>query len=124
MENVPAYTGGRLDATRIFTVRGKQVVLDSDLAALYGVSTKRLNEQVRRNPHRFPHDFVFLLSADEWESVRSQIVASKNRRGVRRRFLPYAFTEEGVLMAAGLLTSRRAIEVSIHTIRALTAMQR
>lgn len=124
MENIPTYTGGLLRAPRVFTVRGKQVVLDSDLAALYGVPTKRLNEQVRRNPHRFPHDFVFLLSAEEWESMRSQIAASKSRRGVRRRFLPYAFTEEGLLMAAGLLTSRRAIEVSIHTIRALTAMQR
>jgi hypothetical protein len=124
MENVPAYTSGLLNAPRSFMVRGAQVVLDSDLAALYGVPTKRLNEQVRRSSERFPEDFVFLLSADEWDSVRAQIAASKNRRGLRRKFLPYAFTEAGVLMAAGLLTSRRAIEVSIQVIRAFFAMQR
>ena len=124
MENVRTYTAGLLNAPRSFTVRGTQVVLDSDLAALYGVPTKRLNEQVRRSPERFPQDFVFLLTAEEWESVRLQIAASKDRRGSRRKHLPYAFTEAGVLMAAGVLTSRRAAEVSIHTIRALFAMQR
>lgn len=124
MENIPAYTAGLLNAARTFTVRGRRVVLDCDLAALYGVPTKRLNEQVRRSPQRFPEDFVFLFSAEEWESVRSEIAASGNRRGWRRRFLPYAFTEPGVLMASGLLKSRRSVEVSIHIIRAFFAMQR
>lgn len=124
MESIPTYISGQLNAARTFTVRGKRIVLDSDLAALYGVPTKRLNEQVRRSPRRFPEDFVFLLSPEEWESVRSQSAASGNRRGWRRRFLPYAFTEPGVLMASGLLKSRRSIEVSIHIIRAFFAMQR
>lgn len=67
MENIPAYTAGLLNAARTFTVRGRRVVLDCDLAALYGVPTKRLNEQVRRSPQRFPEDFVFLFSAEEWD---------------------------------------------------------
>ena len=124
MENVPTHTTAFPGAARIFTVRGTCVVLDSDLAELYGVPTKRLNEQVRRNPHRFPEDFVFLLSTEEWESLRSQIAASKNGRGRRRKFLPYAFTEHGALMAAGVLSSRRAIEISIHIIRTFFVMQR
>src|SRR5712692_3453212 len=88
---------------RIYFIRAHKVILDSDLAELYGVPTKRLNEQVRRNPNRFPQDFVFLLSTEEWESLKSQIAASKNRPGRRRKFLPYAFTEHGALMAAGML---------------------
>jgi ORF6N domain-containing protein len=111
-------------AARLFTVRGIRVILDSDLAVLYGVPTKRLNEKVRRNPERFPQDFVFLLSTEEWESLRAQIAASNNGRGSRRKFLPYAFTEHGALMAAGLLNSRRAIESSIHIIRTFFVMQR
>src|SRR5687767_3257794 len=96
----------------IFNVRGKRVVLDSDLAALYGVATKQLNQQVRRNPDRFPVDFAFLLSNEEWESLRSQIATLKTGRGAHRKFLPYAFTEHGALMAAGVLNSPKAIEVS------------
>src|SRR5260221_2286481 len=95
---------------RIIVIRGHKVILDSDLAALYGVPTKRLNEQVRRNPERFPHDFMFLLTADEWESLRSQIATLKTGRGAHRKFLPYVFTEHGALMAANVLNSRRAIE--------------
>src|SRR5438105_1243468 len=111
-------------AARTFIVRGTRVILDSDLADLYGVPTKRLNEQIRRNPQRFPQDFVFLLSKEEWESLKSQIAASKDRHGRRRKFLPYAFTEHGALMAAGALNTPRAIEISIHIIRAFFAMQR
>lgn len=103
---------------RTFTVRGVRVTLDSDLAKLYGVPTKRLNERVRRNPGRFPADFAFLLSSAEWEAVRAEIAASNGGRAPYRRFLPYAFTEQGLFMAAGLLNSPRAVEVSIYIARA------
>ena len=107
----------------IFTIRGKRVVLDSDLAALYGSPTKRLNEQVRRNPERFPPDFAFLLSQDEWESLRSQIATLKTGRGSHRKYLPYVFTEHGALMAASVLNSPRAIEVSIYVVRTFVAIR-
>ena len=107
----------------IFMVRGKRIILDSDLAALYGVPTKRLNEQVRRNPERFPGDFAFLLSNDEWNSLRSQIATLKKARGAHRKFLPYAFTEHGALMAAGVLNSPQAIEVSIYVVRTFVALR-
>ena len=122
MENIPIYTPGSGDA-RIFTVRGQRIILDSDLAELYGVSTKQLNQQVRRNPQRFPRDFAFLLTSKEWDSLRSQIVTLKPGRGGHRKFLPYAFTEHGALMAAGVLNSSRAIEVSIYVVRAFIAMR-
>jgi len=118
MKSTLTLIGSSSAASRIFSVRGHKVILDSDLAELYGVPTKRLNEQVRRNPRRFPADFAFLLTSDEWESLRSQIATLDNRRGRRRRFLPYVFTELGALMAAGMLKSRRAIEVSIFIARA------
>ena len=101
---------------RILEVGGKRVILDSDLAALYGVQTKRLNEQVRRNPDRFPQDFAFLLSSEEWESLRSQFATLKTKRGQHRKFLPYVFTEHGALMAAGVLNSPQAIAVSIYVV--------
>src|SRR5438132_5184404 len=110
MENVPTHTTAFPGAARIFTVRGTCVVLDSDLAELYGVPTRRLNEQVRRNPERFPTDFMLLLSNQEWDSLRSQIATLKVGRGQHRKFLPYVFTEHGALMAAGVLNSPRAIE--------------
>ena len=103
----------------IFSVRGQRVILDSYLAKLYGVPTKRLNEQVRRHPRRFPSDFAFLLTSAEWEALRSKIAATSPRgRAPYRRFLPYVFTECGALMAAGRLKSPRAIEVSIDIARA------
>jgi len=123
MKNVPVPITASAGPPAIFTLRGKRVILDSDLAALYGVTTKRLNEQVRRNAERFPRDFAFLLSSDEWESLRSQIATLKTGRGAHRKFLPYAFTEHGVLMAAGVLNSKRAIEVSIYVVRTLVAMR-
>jgi hypothetical protein len=110
-------------SSRIFTVRGKRVILDSDLAELYGVPTRQLNQQVRRNPERFPSDFAFLLTSDEWESLRSQIATLKTTRGRHRKFLPYAFTEHGALMAASVLNSPRAIEVSIFVVRTFVAMR-
>ena len=108
----------------MFTIRGQRVILDSDLAKLYGVPTKRLNEKIRCNPLRFPPDFVFLLSDDEWESLRSQIASTNDGRAPRRRFLPYVFTEAGALMASGVIHSKRAVEVSIYVVRAFFAIQR
>ena len=93
---------------RILTLRGQKVMLDSDLAGLYGVTTWRLNEQVRRNPDRFPSDFMFHLTQQEFTTLISQTATSKGRGG--RRKLPYVFTEHGAIMAANVLNSRRALE--------------
>ena len=92
----------------ILFVRGEKVILDSDLAALYGVSTSRFNEQVKRNRNRFPPDFSFRLTKDEWKSLISQFATSKLGRGGRRK-LPYVFTEHGALMAANVLNSERQL---------------
>jgi hypothetical protein len=108
---------------RILEVGRKRVILDSDLAALYGVPTKRLNQQVRRNPDRFPQDFAFLLSAEEWESLRLQFATLRSGHGQHRKFLPYVFTEHGALMAAGVLNSPQAISVSIYVVRTFVAMR-
>ena len=106
---------------RIYTIRGVRVILDSDLAALYGVPTKRLNEQYRRNRKRFPEDFAFQLTAKETNSLRSQIATSSSHGG--RRYRPYAFTEHGALMAANILNSARAVQMSIFVIRAFVKMR-
>lgn len=95
-------------------------MLDSDLAVLYGVTTKRLNEQVRRNLRRFPADFMFQLTSEEAESLRSQFATSK-RGG--RRYLSYAFTEQGVAMLSSVLNSERAIEVNILIMRAFVKLR-
>ena len=105
---------------KIYLIRGHKVMLDGDLAELYGVATKRLNEQVRRNLRRFPSDFMFQLSSKEAESLRSQIATSK-RGG--RRYLPYAFTEQGVAMLSSVLNSDRAIEVNIQIMRAFVKLR-
>ncbi|MCI0642166.1 MAG: ORF6N domain-containing protein [Gemmataceae bacterium] len=101
----------------ILLIRGHKVLLDHDLAKLYGVSTKRLNEQVRRNRGRFPEDFMFQLTAHEAEALRSQIATLKKGRGQHRKFAPYAFTEQGVAMLSSVLNSERAIEVNIAIMR-------
>jgi hypothetical protein len=108
----------------ILTIRGQKVLLDRDLAALYGVPTKRLNEQVRRNRERFPEDFMFQLSKEEFENWRSQIATSNPsaRMGLRRR--PYTFTEHGAIMAAAVLNSPRAVEVSVFVVRAFVKLRR
>ncbi|BBB32750.1 conserved hypothetical protein [Thermotomaculum hydrothermale] len=85
--------------SKIYTIRGVQIMLDSDLANLYGVETKRLLEQVRRNKERFPEDFMFQLTKEEFESLRSQIATLKKGRGKHRKYLPYAFTEQGIAIA-------------------------
>jgi exonuclease VII small subunit len=106
---------------RIKVIRGKHVVLDSDLARFYGVETRRLTEQVKRNQERFPEDFVFQLSAEETEALRSQNAMSKGRGG--RRYRPYAFTEQGALQASSVLRSAKAAEVSVAVARAFVAMR-
>ncbi|MGH9874764.1 MAG: ORF6N domain-containing protein [Pyrinomonadaceae bacterium] len=106
----------------ILLVRGEKVILDSALAALYGVSTMRLNERVSRNKRRFPSDFVFRLAKDEWKSLISQIAISKTGRGGRRT-LPYVFTEHGAIMAANVLSSQQAVEVSVQVVRAFVRLR-
>jgi len=98
---------------RIFVIRERQVMLDEDLADLYGVETKRLIEQVKRNLARFPEDFMFQLGKDEAAALRSQIATSNDGRG-GRRYAPYVFTEQGVAMLSGVLHNDRAIAVNIE----------
>lgn len=107
----------------ILLVRGQKVLLDTDLAALYGVRTKRFNEQVRRNRERFPVDFMFQLSTEEWNSLRTQIATLKAGRGQHRKYLPHAFTEHGAIMAATILNSPRATEVSVYVVRAFVRLR-
>jgi phage regulator Rha-like protein len=107
----------------ILLIRGLKVMLDSDLAGLYGVSVKRLNEQVRRNLKRFPSDFMIRLNREEFEALRSHFATLKQGRGEHRKYLPYAFTEQGVAMLSSVLNSERAIEVNIEIIRAFTRLR-
>jgi hypothetical protein len=106
----------------ILIVRGHKVLLDADLAALYGVATKVLLQAVKRNLERFPEDFMLHLTAKEWAALRSQIVTSNAQRG-GRRYAPYAFTEQGVAMLSSVLNSRRAITVNIEIMRAFVRMR-
>ena len=118
----------------IVTLRDERVILDSDLASLYGVATKRLNEQFRRNRKRFPEDFAFQLTTDELESLRSQNataspeqsgmrsqIATASKRNIRHR--PWAFTEHGALQVANILNSPRAVQMSVFVIRAFVKMR-
>lgn len=107
---------------RILSIRGQKVIIDSDLAELYGVETKRLNEQVKRNRSRFPEDFVFQLTREEFENLRSQNATSSVGHG-GRRIAPYAFTEHGAIMAANILRSNRAIEMSVFVVRAFVRLR-
>jgi phage regulator Rha-like protein len=108
--------------SRILFLRHNRVILDSHPADLYGVSVKRLNEQVKRNRERFPSDFVFQLSTREQTALRSQIATSSQRHG-GRRYPPYAFTEHGAIMAATVLNSKRAIQMSVFVVRAFVRMR-
>ena len=131
-------TPARIDRIRsqIRTIHGKKVILDFDLAELYGVPTKALNQAVKRNLTRFPDDFIFQLTPKEAaDLMRSQFVTASATPRARRsktatrykrnvRFLPYAFTENGAIMAANVLSSSRAIEMSIHVIRAFVTLRR
>ena len=107
----------------ILILRGRRVILDSDLAALYGVTVSRFNEQVKRNAKRFPDDFAFILTREEYEALRSQIAILKPGRGGHRKYLPYVFTEHGAVMAASVLNSPRAIEMSVDVVRAFVRLR-
>ncbi len=107
----------------IYEIRGQRVMLDSDLAAIYGVTTKRLLEQVRRNLDRFPDDFAFRITRDEQGALRSQIATLKPGRGQHRKYLPWAFTEHGAIMAANVLNSARAVQMSVFVVRAFLKMR-
>ena len=108
---------------KVLRLRGQNVMLDADLAPLYGVSVAALNQAVKRNRERFPADFMFRLAAQEVKSLRSQIVISKAGRG-GRRYAPYAFTEQGVAMLSSVLRSPLAIRVNIDIMRAFVALRR
>jgi hypothetical protein len=107
---------------RIFSLRGHKVMIDSDLAEVYGVGTRALNQAVRRNRHRFPHDFMFRLTLKEADSLRSQSVISKTGRG-GRRYLPNVFTEHGAVMLASVLNSSAAVAASIQVVRAFVRLR-
>jgi hypothetical protein len=108
---------------KIYMICGDKVMLDSDLAELYGVETKRLNEQVRRNLKRFPDDFIFQLTPEEAESLRSQIATLEKGRGEHRKYLPLVLTEQGVAMLSGVLNSDRAIEVNVQIMRTFVQLR-
>jgi hypothetical protein len=110
----------RIEQT-IFVIRGEKVILDADLATLYDVETRSLLQAVKRNGERFPADFMFQLTRKESDYLRSQIVISKGRGG--RRYLPYAFTEHGAIMAASLLNSKTAVEASVQVVRAFVRLR-
>lgn len=118
-QDVPA----RVEAL-IRTLRGEKLILDSDLAQLYGVTTSRLNEQVKRNLERFPTDFIFRLTRTEFKNLISQSATSSSASGYGgRRTLPYAFTEHGAIMAANVLNSASAVEMSVYVVRAFVKMR-
>ena len=106
----------------IVTLRGRRMILDADLAKFYGIETKRLNEAVRRNAEKFPDDFSFLLTNEEIACLRSQIATSNIGRG-GRRYTPRAFTEHGAIMAATLLSSSQAVQMSVLVVRAFVKMR-
>ncbi len=108
--------------SRILLIRGQKVMLDSDLAEVYQVSTKRLNEQVKRNRERFPEDFMFQLTHEETETLRSQSATSNSGRG-GRRYRPHAFTEHGAVMLASVLNSPVAVQASIQVVRAFIRLR-
>jgi hypothetical protein len=113
---------GRIER-RIIVIRGENVILDDDLARIYGVETRTLVQAVKRNPKRFPPDFMFQLSREEFESLRSQLGISNQGRG-GRRYLPHAFTEQGVAMLSSVLRSDRAVHVNIEIVRAFVRLRR
>lgn len=123
VESAEVQTDTRPIRDLIYIVRGQQVLLDSDLAALYKVDTKVFNQAVKRNIERFPAEFRFQLTQEEYDSLRSQIVTSKKGRG-GRRYMPYVFTEQGVAMLSAVLRSDTAIQVSIQIINAFVEMRR
>jgi len=108
--------------SRILILRHHKIILDEDLAELYGVPVKRLNEQIKRNQDRFPSDFMFQLTAKEQLILRSQFATSRKGHG-GRRYLPHAFTEHGAIMAATVLNSKRAVQMSVFVVRAFVRLR-
>ncbi|MCX6274834.1 MAG: ORF6N domain-containing protein [Bacteroidetes bacterium] len=108
---------------KIYLIRNHKVMIDTDLAMMYGVTVKRLNEQVRRNITRFPKDFIFQLTKSEYDFQRSQIATFEKGKGRYRKYLPYAFTEHGAVMLASVLNSRIAVEASIQVVRAFVKLR-
>ena len=121
MSKAPLTLSDAAISRAIHTIRGQRVMLDEDLAQLYGVPTKRLNEAVKRNAKRFPADFLLILTAEETAALRSQSATSKGRGG--RRYLPRAFTQEGVAMLSCVLNSARAIDVNVGILRAFVRLR-
>lgn len=107
----------------IYLVRGKKVMFDSDLALIYGIQTKRLNEQMKRNSKRFPKDFCFQLNELEWKDLRSQIATTNFSKVSKRRSVPYVFTEHGAIMLASVLDSPKAISASVEIVSTFVKMQ-
>ncbi|MCI9084747.1 MAG: ORF6N domain-containing protein, partial [Bacilli bacterium] len=108
----------------IYEVRGKQVMLDSDVALLYNVETKRINEAVKNNKERFPENFCFRLTEEEYFSLRSKISTLKNSRGQHRKYLPYVFTEQGIAMLSGIIKNKIAVQVSVNIMNAFVEMRK
>lgn len=128
-ENVPAIVDSTEERIEnlIYYVRGQQVMIDSDLAVLYNVETKRLNESVKRNAKRFPESFCFQLTEDEYADLRSQIATSRTKNAPAkggRRYLPYAFSEQGIAMLSAVLRSDEAIQVSVNIMNTFVKMRR
>lgn len=113
----------QLIQSKIFVVRGSRVILDADFATLYGTETRKLKQAVRRNRKRFPADFMFELSKEEQESIRSQSVILKKGRGGHIKYAPFAFTEQGVAMLSSVLNSEKAIDVNIAIMRAFVLLR-
>ena len=121
MSEEPTRYDGFDVSARIVTVRGQKVILDADLARIYGVTTKALNQAVKRNPNRFPADFAFQLTPDEFAGMRSQFVTTSAKRRLTNP--PRAFTEHGAIMAANVLSSPQAIEMSVFVVRAFVKLR-
>lgn len=121
MRETSVQYGAETGEIRILKIRGERVILDADLARVYGVETGALNRAMKRNSTRFPPDFIFRLTADEHDALRCQFGISKGRGG--RRYLPYAFTEHGAIMAATVLNSPRSVQMSVFVVRAFIRMR-
>ncbi len=119
--NLPTVLPDEVLLEKIYVIRDKKVMIDSDLAELYGVETRRLKEQVRRNISRFPEDFMFELSEDEHQQLKE--LFGRRGRGSHSKYPPFAFTEHGVLMLASVLNSERAIQINIQIVRVFTRMR-
>ena len=122
IKNPESFVPAEIIQSKIYLIKGQKVMFDKNLAELYGVTTKRFNEQVKRNMNRFPEDFMFRLTSTEFGRLRSQFATSKIGRG-GRRYMPYVFTEQGVAMLSSVLNSNRAIEVNIQIMRVFTKLR-